>query len=165
MNKWIWVGAGAVLLAAAGWWIGREGPGAGMGAEMGAGMGGEQAASAASGASGASGARPASGEMVAVTLPQLDGAARRGQQAFGAICAACHGPNAGGLEGKGPPLVHRLYVPGHHGDMAIRMAAQRGVQSHHWRFGNMPPIEGLTDADLTDIIAFIRAVQRANGLS
>ncbi len=155
MNKWIWAGAGAVLLATAGWWISREAPMPGATAVAGAGAG----------ASAATGARPASGEMVAVTLPALEGGARRGQQAFGAICAACHGANAGGLEGKGPPLVHRLYVPGHHGDMAIRMAVRRGVQSHHWRFGNMPPIEGLTDADLADIIEFIRAVQQANGLS
>ena len=112
-----------------------------------------------------SGEPVASGEMVDVTMPELSGSALRGQQYFRATCAACHGPNAGGLDGRAPPLIHRIYVPGHHGDMAIRLAAQRGVTSHHWRFGNMPRIEGLTDADLTDIIAFIRAVQQANGLS
>lgn len=107
----------------------------------------------------------ASTEMVAVSLPDLSAEAGRGQGYFGAVCAACHGPNAGGLDGKGPPLVHRLYVPGHHSDQAIVMAARRGVQSHHWRFGNMPVITGLTDGDLREIIAFLREVQRANGIS
>ena len=148
MNKWMLIGAAALLLAAGGWWMTRP-----------AAMAGGQV-----GQAGPAGPVP-SGEMVAVSMPELTGSALRGQQYFRAACSACHGPNAGGLDGKAPPLVHRLYVPGHHGDMAIRMAAQRGVQSHHWRFGNMPVIEGLTEADLTDIIAFIRAVQQANGLS
>ncbi len=148
MNKWMLIGGAAVIVAAGGWWMTQSDTMAG-------GPTAQQAQS-----------EPvASGEMVAVTMPELTGSALRGQQYFRAACSACHGPNAGGLDGKAPPLVHRLYVPGHHGDMAIRMAAQRGVQSHHWRFGNMPVIEGLTDADLTDIIAFIRAVQQANGLS
>ncbi len=148
MNKWMLIGGAAVIAAAGGWWMTQSDRMAGDPA-------GQQAQS-----------EPvASGEMVAVSMPELTGSALRGQQYFRAACSACHGPNAGGLDGKAPPLVHRLYVPGHHGDMAIRMAAQRGVQSHHWRFGNMPVIEGLTEADLTDIIAFIRAVQQANGLS
>ena len=106
-----------------------------------------------------------SGEIVAVKVPDLSAAAKRGQNAFQAVCARCHGPNAGGVDGNGPPLVHAFYRPGHHGDMAIILAARRGVQSHHWRFGNMPIIEGLTDADLKDIIAFIRAVQAENGIN
>ncbi len=106
-----------------------------------------------------------SAEMVAVTLPEFSAEAERGQGYFGAVCATCHGPKAGGIDSKGPPLVHRLYVPGHHSDQAIVMAARRGVQSHHWRFGNMPVIEGLTDGDLRDIIVFLREVQRANGIS
>lgn len=105
------------------------------------------------------------GEMVAVTMPELDAQAARGQGFFQAVCAQCHGPNAGGLEGSGPPLIHKIYEPGHHGDFAIVRAARQGVQSHHWRFGNMPPVKGLTDGDLQDIIAFIRTVQRDNGIS
>lgn len=107
----------------------------------------------------------AGAEMVAVTMPELDAQATRGQGYFTAVCAKCHGPNAGGLDGLAPPLIHKIYEPSHHGDMAFVMAARRGVQSHHWRFGNMPPVEGLTDADLQDIITFVRSVQRANGIS
>ena len=104
-------------------------------------------------------------EMVAVTFPELEGSALRGQGYFQAVCAACHGPNAGGVDGSGPPLIHKIYEPSHHGDMAIILAVRRGVQSHHWRFGNMAPVEGITDADLVDIITFIRLVQQANGIT
>ena len=151
MNKWALIGVAAVALAAGGWWFSRP-PG--------------PMSSANGMQTNADGTQTPieSGEMVAVKLPELTGSALRGQQVFGAICAACHGPNAGGIEGSAPPLINRLYVPGHHSDMAIRLAVRRGVQSHHWRFGNMPVIEGLTDADITDIIAFIRAVQKENGI-
>ncbi len=156
MNKWILLGAAAAL-AAGGWWM--------FGARAPAGMNGAGSANMGDAQAGLSSAPVAGGEMVAVTMPDLSGSALRGQQYFRATCAACHGPNAGGRDGKAPPLIHRIYVPGHHGDMAIRLAAQRGVKSHHWRFGDMPPVQGLTDAELTDIIAFIRAVQQANGIS
>lgn len=104
-------------------------------------------------------------EMVAVAVPELSVQAKRGQGYFQAVCAACHGANAGGIDGNGPPLVHQLYVPGHHADIAISRAVKFGVQSHYWRFGNMPAVEGITDAELGDIIVFIREVQRANGIS
>ncbi len=57
-----------------------------------------------------------------------------------------------------------IYEPSHHGDMAFVMAAQRGVQAHHWRFGDMPPQEGLTEGDLKAIVAYVREMQRANGI-
>ena len=63
----------------------------------------------------------------------------------------------------GPPLVHQLYVPGHHGDMAFVLAVQNGVAAHHWPFGNMPVQQGLTEADIRNITAYVRALQRANG--
>lgn len=104
------------------------------------------------------------GGIVAVEMPPLEGQALVGWRAFGAKCAACHGPDAGGVDGAGPPLVHRLYEPGHHGDMAIVLAARRGVTSHHWRFGDMPPVEAITDVELAAIVAFLRRVQQANGI-
>jgi len=80
--------------------------------------------------------------LVEVALPaSLDPAARRGKTAFEASCAACHGVNAAGHDGKGPPLVHRIYEPSHHGDGAF-----------------------LADADVADIVAYVRALQRENGI-
>jgi len=80
-------------------------------------------------------------------------------------CAACHGANAAGQDGVAPPLVHVIYEPSHHGDEAFQRAAELGVRGHHWPFGNMPPVEGVTRADVTMITAYIRELQRANGIN
>lgn len=106
----------------------------------------------------------AAGPMVEVSMPTLDGVAEAGRVAFEARCAACHGPRAGGRAGLGPPLVHRIYEPNHHGDMAFVLAARRGVVAHHWRFGNMAPVEGVGDAEIAAIIAYVRTLQQANGV-
>ena len=111
-------------------------------------------------------AGPASGSaIVAISLPDtFSDSARIGQTAFNAKCAACHGPTAGGIEGAGPPLVHVIYEPSHHADVAFFRAAEMGVRAHHWTFGNMPPVEGITRAEIGEIVAYLRAVQRANGI-
>lgn len=98
-----------------------------------------------------------------VTIPKLSAAAARGQAAFAKFCASCHGTDAGGTN-AGPPLIHRFYEPDHHGDMAFVMAARRGSRAHHWNFGDMPPVDGITDAEIADIISFVREVQKANGV-
>ena len=105
------------------------------------------------------------GPMVEITVPDLSLNARKGKQAFEANCIACHGANAAGRDGSGPPLVHKTYEPGHHGDAAFILAARRGVQSHHWRFGNMPPVENVSDEALVQIVAYVRELQRANGIN
>lgn len=109
-------------------------------------------------------ALPEGAAMVAVRVPALDGAAAIGQRAFAAKCAACHGPDAGGRQGVAPPLVHRYYEPSHHADEAFQRAVQKGVRAHHWRFGDMPPVEGLTRADVANIVAYVRRLQQANGI-
>lgn len=65
---------------------------------------------------------------------------------------------------QGPPLVHRIYEPGHHADAAFHMAVRAGVRQHHWRFGNMPPQPQVSEAELRTIIRYVREVQRANGI-
>ena len=86
-----------------------------------------------------------------------------GEATFNQKCAVCHGLQAAGSL-QGPPLVHRYYEPGHHSDMAFVLAVRRGVRAHHWRFGNMPPVPGLSDADLRAVIDYVRALQRAKGI-
>ena len=103
--------------------------------------------------------------MVDVAMPDLAGAAAAGQGAFATHCADCHGPAAAGREGAGPPLIHRIYEPSHHGDMSFVLAVRQGVIAHHWTFGNMPAVPGVSDEEIADIIAFIRTVQRANGIN
>lgn len=103
--------------------------------------------------------------MVEVSLPdRFTDAEAMGERAFNAACAVCHGTNAAGRDGIAPPLVHPIYRPGHHGDEAFQIAVRNGVRAHHWRFGNMPPIEGVTRAEVDTIIAYVRALQRANGI-
>ena len=60
--------------------------------------------------------------------------------------------------------MHRYYEPGHHADETFRRAARFGVRAHHWRFGDMPPVDGLTDADVKAITAYVRELQQANGI-
>lgn len=105
------------------------------------------------------------GAIVAVNVPStFSDQEQTGKRGFDAVCAKCHGTNAQGREGSGPPLVHKIYEPSHHGDMAFLLAAQNGVRSHHWKFGNMPPVEGVTQADVKNIVAYVRALQRENGI-
>lgn len=104
-------------------------------------------------------ARPAD-EIVEPDLTELAG---MGKTAFNATCATCHGAKAAGTE-NGPPLVHSLYRPGHHPDASFLNAARNGVTAHHWRFGDMPPVKGITNAELKSIIRYVREVQSANGV-
>ena len=112
-------------------------------------------------------AAPAEGDpIVEITLPDtLSPTAQMGQHAFNAVCADCHGENATGKLGFGPPLIHKIYEPSHHGDMAFVIAAARGVRAHHWCFGDMPAQPDVTPAEVKTIIAFVREVQRANGIN
>ncbi|MGH1460209.1 MAG: c-type cytochrome [Paracoccaceae bacterium] len=104
--------------------------------------------------------------IVDVVVPEtLSANAEIGKAAFEAKCAACHGANAAGQDGVAPPLVHKIYEPSHHGDAAFLLAAKNGVRAHHWRFGNMPPVEGVTDGDVKMIVAYVRELQRANGIN
>ena len=65
---------------------------------------------------------------------------------------------------QGPPLVHRVYEPGHHPDAAFYRAVEFGVMSHHWEFGNMAPVPGVSKADVAKIVAYVRELQRADGI-
>lgn len=104
--------------------------------------------------------------IVEVRVPaQLSPDATIGKRAFEAKCAECHGANAAGQNGVAPPLIHRTYEPSHHSDEAFQMAVRTGVRAHHWPFGNMPPVEDLTRADVQYIARYVRAVQRENGIN
>ena len=110
-------------------------------------------------------APPEGSAMVAIQMPPIDGNAAIGQRIFENACVACHGTNAVGVEGAGPPLIHVIYEPSHHADESFQRAVALGVRSHHWRFGDMPPVEGLTSGDVAMVVAYIREIQRANGIN
>ncbi len=103
--------------------------------------------------------------IVSVTVPEtLSVRAQLGRRTYEARCAACHGRHAAGQDGVAPPLIHIIYEPGHHGDESFQRAVARGVRAHHWRFGDMPPMDGLTRRDVAPVIAYVRELQRANGI-
>ncbi len=120
---------------------------------------GEQAAPSVQATSGERGA-----PLAVVKVPVLSAAAEVGKVAFDANCASCHGANAAGQDGVAPPLVHKIYEPNHHGDASFLLAARNGVRAHHWRFGDMPQIKDVSDQEVDNIIAYVRELQRANGI-
>ncbi|WP_342347150.1 cytochrome c [uncultured Nitrospira sp.] len=106
---------------------------------------------------------PASIAQISV-VKELPTEFKAGEEKFNAFCSPCHGAQASGT-GQGPPLVHKIYEPSHHADFAFQRAAAQGVKAHHWKFGNMPKIEGVTADDVTQIIGYIRWLQRQAGIS
>jgi mono/diheme cytochrome c family protein len=87
----------------------------------------------------------------------------RGEELFSTNCAVCHGVTGEGTT-TGPPLVHVIYEPGHHSDESFHLAVQRGVQAHHWDYGPMPAVSGLSREEVDDIIAYVRDRQREAGI-
>ncbi|MCO6184785.1 cytochrome c [Rhizobium sp. L1K21] len=103
--------------------------------------------------------------LVSITVPtSYSDSAIVGKRVFDAKCATCHGENAVGQNGVAPPLIHIIYEPNHHGDEAFQRAAAMGVRAHHWPFGDMPQVEGVSRADIANVVAYIREIQRANGI-
>ena len=102
-------------------------------------------------------------ERLSVIVPDLSAVARSGRDVFGRHCAQCHGEDAAGTA-SGPPLVHRVYRPVHHADVAFELAVRRGVVAHHWQFGNMPPTPAVTSTEVQQITSYVRELQRANGI-
>jgi len=85
--------------------------------------------------------------------PAIGGDAAAGAAKYDQLCAACHGPKARG--GQGADLTQPIYVHGSGDDNVV----------HSIRDGQpdgMPAFrDRLTDADLTDLVAFLK-VRRAD---
>lgn len=88
---------------------------------------------------------------------------QQGEALFEASCASCHGESALGTA-QGPPLIHIIYEPNHHGDAAFILAAERGVRAHHWGFGDMPPVPGVAREGVAQIVGYVRWLQREAGV-
>ena len=97
------------------------------------------------------------------TNVSLSSMGREGEGLFNANCSVCHGESATGTN-QGPTLIDRIYHPGHHSDASIRNAVGRGVQQHHWVFGDMAPVAGVSTDDVEKIICYVRELQRADGI-
>jgi cytochrome c len=106
---------------------------------------------------------PAPQDAAEGPVPEPPAELADGAASFRAHCALCHGVGARGTD-QGPPLVHRIYEPSHHGDISFQIAATRGVRAHHWRFGDMPPVEGITLPEVERITAYVRWLQQQAGI-
>lgn len=85
-----------------------------------------------------------------------------GEPLYEAGCAECHGIDLRGTD-KGPSHLSIVYAPDHHNDFAFVRAIQVGSPQHHWTYGPMDPVPGLTDEDVNALIAFVRESQRLEG--
>lgn len=106
---------------------------------------------------------PSGQKPISSSLLQTPTEFKKGEALFLAHCAQCHGVGAVGTN-SGPPLVHKIYEPNHHGDLSFHRAVQMGVQAHHWSFGNMPRIEGVGPGDVDAMAAYVRWLQRQAGI-
>lgn len=82
-----------------------------------------------------------------------------GQMLYDEYCSGCHGLKLDGTD-KGPPLIHPFYKPSHHGDQAFYRAALQGVGAHHWEFGDMPPVAGMTRRKMDKLVPYVRYYQQ-----
>lgn len=85
-----------------------------------------------------------------------------GGRVYAQACASCHGVDLRGTD-RGPSHLSIVYEPNHHNDDSFRSAIANGVPQHHWDFGNMPAVGGLSDLDVEAVIAFVRAEQERQG--
>lgn len=53
-------------------------------------------------------------------------------------------------------MLHKVYEPSHHGDVAFQLTAKTGMRAHHRNFGDMKPIPTVTPDDVAHITASIR---------
>jgi mono/diheme cytochrome c family protein len=86
----------------------------------------------------------------------------RGAVVYASSCASCHGADMRGTD-DGPSHLSIVYEPNHHSDDSFRSAIAKGAPQHHWTFGDMEPVEGLSDADVAAVIDYVRAEQERQG--
>jgi disulfide bond formation protein DsbB len=93
------------------------------------------------------------------------GDATRGRQVFTQSCSACHGPDAKGLPNLGRDMTTSTFIKGQN-DTQLLDFIKKGrpvTDPANTTKVDMPPKGGnpaLTDAQLMDIIAYIRSVQQ-----
>ena len=98
-----------------------------------------------------------------LNLPELTEMEQKGAGIFATWCVSCHGEHATGSY-DGPTLIHRYYEPHLHGDSTFYDAIRHGTLSHHWKYGDMPPVGDMHETDIAAIVAYVRRLQRANGI-
>lgn len=86
-----------------------------------------------------------------------------GEALFNQVCIACHGPGGAGIEGLGLPFTTSDFIPSQSDAELLEFIKQGRPVGHpdNTTGVDMPPKGGnpaLTDEQILDIIAYIRAV-------
>ena len=87
----------------------------------------------------------------------------KGQLLYEKYCSSCHGLDLNGSD-QGPPLLHPFYKPSHHGDKAFYRATLQGAKQHHWEFGDMKPVDGMTREKMDSVVPYVRYYQQQKKL-
>lgn len=117
--------------------------------------GGSDAASASQSGSGAA-------EQEAANVPSGDPA--KGKELFAGTCAACHGPEGGGVPGLGKDMTTSEFIAERNDAELVEFIKQGRDPSHPLNTTGvaMPPKGGnpaLSEDDLFDIAAYVRTLQ------
>ncbi|MCW8914357.1 MAG: c-type cytochrome [Magnetovibrio sp.] len=99
-----------------------------------------------------------------VVVPELDAAQQSGRAVFAEKCQDCHGVDGSGGSPKGPPLIHPMYRANLYPDYVFKKVLRDGKREKNWRFGAMPATKGITDQQIDNVTAFVRAAQIASGI-
>ena len=83
---------------------------------------------------------------------------KEGLKLYNANCLSCHGVG-GRSTSFGPALINRIYYKGNLSDRAFIQAVNFGAPQRNWDYGPMDPIEGLTQTDVAQILAYVRSEQ------
>jgi mono/diheme cytochrome c family protein len=102
-------------------------------------------------------------DVDAIVALEIPAEYRVGAALYEQHCLSCHGPRATG-SALAPPLLHPVYRTRHHGDEAFQLAVAQGVRAHHFRFGDMPAVPGISRDEVAAITAYVRWLQRAAGI-
>lgn len=98
-----------------------------------------------------------------VTVPSGAGERVRGQAVFDSTCITCHGPGGVGVEGLGKPLTTSTFAAGlTDTELLAFLDVGRAADDPLSTTGKVMPARGgnpaLSDADLIDVIAYIRTL-------
>lgn len=77
-------------------------------------------------------------------------------------CGSCNGDDLRDTD-RGPSQLSHVYAPDRHPDAAYGSAIEQGATAHHWHFGDMPPVKGISHSEVDAIIDYIRQQQQEHG--
>ncbi|MGI9578311.1 MAG: c-type cytochrome [Microthrixaceae bacterium] len=87
-----------------------------------------------------------------------------GEQTYMDFCGSCHGRDFDG-SAAGPSQLDAVFAPDVTTDEDFRTAITEGAPERNYDFTAMPAIGSLDDAEIENVIAYIRSVQQERGFN